>query len=77
MLSRNPKEGEPPPLVRLCKDEAVVMVQNRLRDIVANIAAGCDPDLEIGPAMGVLLAVAMELIIRLRRYKEYPFSASA
>ena len=54
MLSENPKEGEPPPLVRLCKNEAVMMVEHRLRRIVGSIAAGHDPDLDIGAAMGLL-----------------------
>ena len=73
MLSENAKEGEPPPIVRLCRGEGVKLVAERLRRIVASIAVGDDPDLEIAPAMGVLLAVSMELIIRLRRYQEYPF----
>ena len=72
MLSENPKEGEPPPIVRLCRNEGVMLVQARLRRIVSSMAVGDDPDLDIVAAMGVLLAVAMELIIRLRRYKEYP-----
>ena len=54
MLSENPKEGEPPPLVRLCKNEAARMLEARLRGIVASIAAGHDPDHDIGAAMGEL-----------------------
>ena len=74
LVSEVPKEGQPPPIVRLCKNAAVNIAEDRLRRIVGSMATSDDPDLDIGAATGVLLAVSMELIIRMRRFKEYPFA---
>ena len=60
--------------MRLCKNAAVKIVQHRLRRIAGSMAAGDDLDLDIGAARGVLLAVSMELVIRMRRFQEYPFA---
>ena len=42
--------------------------------ISSNIAASGDPSLNVGEATGVLLAVSMELVIRMRRFSEYPIA---
>ena len=74
LLSEVPKEGQTPPAVRLCCNAAVLLVHERLWRIVGSMAAGDDPELDIGATVGVLLAVSMELIIRMRRFQEYPFA---
>ena len=74
LLSEEPAEGKPPPAVRLCNKAAVNIVHDRLRRIMGSIAAGDDPELDIGGATGTLVATSMELILRLRRYTEYPFA---
>ena len=33
-----------------------------------------DPDLELGPAATVLLATSIDLVLRLNKYKQYPFA---
>ena len=74
LVSEVPKEGRDPLIVRLNKNAAVNLVQKRLRRIVASMAAGDDPDLDVGAAAGVLFAVAMELILRMERFKQYPLA---
>ena len=74
LVSEVPKEGRDPLIVRLNKNAAVNIVQKRLRRIVASMAAGDDPDLDVGAAAGVLFAVAMELILRMQRFKQYPLA---
>ena len=39
LVSTLPKAGEPPPMVRLCRNEATTLVQDRLRKILVGIAA--------------------------------------
>ena len=68
-----PDADEPPPLVRLCHGEAEDIINARLQRIIASMAAGDDPRIEVGATTGVILAVSMELILRMRRYQEYPF----
>lgn len=78
MVSEVPKDRhdryEPPPIVRLCNDAAVDIVHARLRKIMASMAAGDDQALDVGATTNVILAVSMELIIRMRRFQEYPFA---
>ena len=69
-----PKKDQPPLVVRLCNNAAVDVVQGRMRMIACSIAAGDDPDLDIGPATGILVATSMELILRMVRFKDYPFA---
>ena len=64
---------EPTPIVRLCNDAAVDIINARLQRIMASMAAGDDPWIDVGATTGVILAVSMELIIRMRRFQEYPF----
>ena len=68
------QEDQSPLVVRLCKNAAVTVVQGRMRSIACSIAAYDDPDLDIGPATGTLVATSMELILRLARFKGYPFA---
>ena len=74
ILSEVPMEGRVPPVVRLCKGEAMTLVQVRLQMMFSSIAASGDPDLNAGEATGVLLAVSMELVVRVRRFSEYPIA---
>ena len=62
------------PLCDFCNDAAVDIIHARLWRIMASMAAGDDPDLDVGATTGVILAVPMELIIRMRRFQEYPFA---
>jgi hypothetical protein len=68
-----PGEYEPPPLVRLHHGAAEDISNARLQRIIASMAAGEDPWIDVGATTGVILAVSMELIIRMRRFHEYPF----
>ena len=76
LVSRLPAEdctvATPPPVVRICRGEADTIVQVRLQRIIGCIAASDDPDLDVMPATGVMLATAMELIVRLRKFRGYP-----
>ena len=72
LVSTNPVPNEEPPIVRLCNGEADTIIRSRFRRILASIAALDDPDLDVGAATGVLLAVVMELTVRMRRFQEYP-----
>ena len=74
ILSELPTEGRIPPVVRLCKGEATELVNVRIRMLFKSIAASDDPDLDVGEATGVLLAVSMELVVRMRRFSEYPIA---
>lgn len=64
----------PPLVVRLCNNAAVQVVHDRMRNIARSLAAYDDPELDIGPATGTLVATSMELILRLARFKDYPFA---
>lgn len=59
-------------MVRLCRGETATLVKERLQRIIRNIAAPDDPALDIGAATGVVLAVSMELVVRMRRFAGYP-----
>ena len=72
MISEVPVEGKPPPLVRLCRNEATLLVEDRLRKILSGMAASSDPVLDVGAAASSLVAVAMELAIRMRQFAAYP-----
>ena len=72
MAGEVPKADKPPPMVRLCHNAATILVEERLWRIVSIMAPFDDPDLDIGAATGVLLAVSMELIIRMRQFAGYP-----
>ena len=47
-----PDAYEPPPLVRLCHGEAEDIINARLQRIIASMAAGDDPQLDVGAAPG-------------------------
>ena len=70
MVSAVPAEGQQPPLVRLVRNEATLLVEERLRTILGSVAA--DPVLDVGAATGALLHTAMELDVRNRQFQEYP-----
>ena len=76
LVSRVPAEecdaSRPPPVIRLLKGEADTVVKSRLRSIIRHIAASADPALDVGAATGVALATAMELTVRLKRFRGYP-----
>ena len=78
MVSKKPQPAtagaasEPPPMVQLCKGEATLLIENRLQSMLEAMAASDDPLLAVGPASSSLLAVAMELVVRLRQYSDYP-----
>ena len=76
LVSRVPAEecdaSRPPPIIRLLEGDADKVVRLRLRSIIRNIAASTDPALDVRAATGVSLATAMELTIRLRRFRSYP-----
>ena len=74
ILSEVPAEGRIPPVVRLPKGEATELVNVRMHMLFKSIAASDDPDLDVGEATGVLLAVSMELVVRMRRFSEYPIA---
>ena len=57
-------ESKTPPMVRLCKGEAIGLVEDRLRMILSSIAASDDPELEVGGATSNLLATSLELVVR-------------
>ena len=71
MVSEVPAPGKPPPLVRLCNNEATKLVEARLRTLLGSMAAS-DPSLDVGAASSSLLAVAVELELRMRQFSEYP-----
>ena len=66
------KAGEPPPMVRLCRNEATTLVQDRLRKMLGGIAASNDPSLDVAATVNTVLAVSMELVVRMRRFARYP-----
>ena len=72
MASEVAAEGKTPPMVRLCKGEAIGLVEDRLRMILSSIAASDDPELEVGGATSNLLATSLELVVRFRQYSDYP-----
>ena len=72
MVSQVPKTGQPPPMMRLCKNGAKELVDSRRRKIPCSMAASDDPSLDIGAATAPLLATAMELVIRMRQLTGYP-----
>ena len=72
MVSTSPAANKPPPMVLLCRGDAARLVKDQHQKILRSIASSDDPTLNIEAATGVLLAVAMELIIRLAKLAGYP-----
>ena len=72
MVSTNPVPKQEPPIVRLCKGEADKIIHGRFQRIIGSIAASDDPTLDVGAATGILLAVSIELTVRMRQFKGYP-----
>ena len=76
LVSRLPAEdctvATPPPVVRICRGEADDIVKVRLQRLIGCIAASDDPDLDVMSATGVMLATAMELTVRLKKFRGYP-----
>ena len=62
---------EEPVMVKLVKGGAQDVVVSRLRRIIG--AMHLDPGLDLGPAICVLLATAVDLVVRFNMYLEYPF----
>ena len=73
LASANPSTGEAPPLVRLVREEAADCLEHRLQDIVVRLVR-CDPSLDVAPAVSVLLTTAMDLILRVRAFIDYPIA---
>ena len=72
MVSEVPAPGKTPPVVRLCRNEATLLVQERLQRILECMAESYDPVLDCGAATGALVAVSMELVIRMQKFQDYP-----
>ena len=66
-----PREGEEPVIVALVKGAAHDIVNSRLRRLFR--AMPRDSELQLGPAVGVLLATAADLIVRFKVFRRYPF----
>ena len=66
------QEGEgPPPVVAFLKGEAHALVEERLQRLFGLMSN--DPLLQTGPAIGNLLGVAADLLLRFNTLLEYPF----
>ena len=72
LVSEVPKPGQPPPMVRLCQHAATHIVEDRLQRVLGCMADSDDPSLDIGAATNTLLALSMELVIRMRLFTGYP-----
>ncbi len=72
LVSTNHKPGTVPPIVRLRKGEADAIIKDRLQRIIRSIAASDDPLLAVAPAVNTLMAVSMELTVRMKQFQGYP-----
>ena len=71
LTCKKPKQGERPTIVGLVEGAADDLVQTRLRRLFGAMPG--DSTLELGPAMGVLLGAAADLLVRFAAFKLYPF----
>ena len=63
--------GEVPAVVGLARGEVHAIVVQRLQRIIS--ALHLDPHLDLASAMGVLMACASDLLLRLDIYVRFPF----
>ena len=64
------KEGDRPSAVKLCNFEVHELVEQRLARLLGTLCL--DPELELSPATGGLLACAADLLLRLESLNQYP-----
>ena len=63
---------EKPLIIKLCLGEELALMGSRRENIFINMR--CDPGIDIVAALGVVLGAEMEVSLRFRRYKEFPFA---
>ena len=66
----NVSDIEEPLLVRLARGYVPEVVSSDLAQLVGGLR--CDPDLDCGACLSVLLAVALDLVARFQGYTFYP-----
>ena len=64
--------GDTPLIIKLCLGEELVLMASRRETILNNLRS--DPDIDIVAVLGVVLGGEIELSLRFRRYKEFPFA---
>ena len=70
LLTADRKPDAPPLAVRLCRGEARGLVRERLQRLIGRMHL--DAALEVGPAAGAALATAVDLLLRLLQFEDYP-----